>query len=140
MAARTVAGVLTLVIIAVPTLIYAGASGVLTFDRLAPILIGVAACLLLVVVYVLSLGLINRVERRRVAVARAAFEATSSDPMLTRPELRAYAAQQAEDVARAGKFAFRSKVAVTLIVPPLFAGAALLADFIFSPVVAALLR
>lgn len=71
-ATRTVAGVLTLVILGVPTLIYASVFGLLTGDQLGPILIGVILAVLVVVAYIVVLTTIRKRTERNVAARQVA--------------------------------------------------------------------
>jgi hypothetical protein len=111
-AARTLAGVLTLVTIGVPSLIYAAASGVLTFDQVGPILIGVALVVLGAVAYVLVLRSIGRRGRRKIAEAISVAEARLRSPSLTAAQIKSISAQRSEEIDRAQK---RLRVTVNLV-------------------------
>jgi Mg2+/citrate symporter len=71
-AARTLAGVFTLVVVGVPALIYAGASGVLDSDQVWTILIGIVLAAVVVVAYVLVLRGSRRRERSKIDSAERA--------------------------------------------------------------------
>ncbi|SIN91269.1 hypothetical protein SAMN05443544_1817 [Agromyces cerinus subsp. cerinus] len=64
-AARTIAGVLTILIVGVPALIWAALSGVLTWDMVAPALIGFGLFLVVLIVYVTLLLVIRAVARSK---------------------------------------------------------------------------
>jgi hypothetical protein len=112
-AARTLAGVFTLVVIGVPALIYAGASGVLTWDRLGPILIGLALAALVVLAYVAILRVILGIERRKLAQASRTFEVSSNGQALSPEELLALVDALAHTTDAVGKQAFRWSLATT---------------------------
>lgn len=65
-ATRTIAGVLTLIILGVPVLIWTAFTGVLTWDQVAPILIGIGMAVLFLLLYRISLRIVKRTRRRRV--------------------------------------------------------------------------
>lgn len=65
-ATRTIAGVLTILILAVPGLIYAGIYGLLTPAQVAPILIGITMFAALIVGYLFSLWVIRWTTRRKI--------------------------------------------------------------------------
>lgn len=68
-ATRTIAGVLTVVLLGVPGLIYATAAGLLRPDQLIPILIGVGVFLGLITIYLVVFVLIRASTRRRIKKA-----------------------------------------------------------------------
>lgn len=69
-AARTLAGVFTLVVIGVPALIYAGITGVLKPAQVWTILIGIALAGVVIVVYILVLRAFRSHERSKIERAR----------------------------------------------------------------------
>lgn len=113
-AARTLAGVLTLVVIGVPALLYAGASGVLTFDRVAPILIGVGLALLIAVGYVAALAFIGRLERRRIARVISASESSVRVTIRTE-DLHRYSMAQRAAIESARRSSRRSTIGTTFV-------------------------
>lgn len=68
-ATRTIAGVLTILILAFPGLIYAGIFGLLTPAQVAPILIGIALIAVLITGYLVVLWWIRR--KTRIAIEDA---------------------------------------------------------------------
>jgi hypothetical protein len=111
---RTIAGVLTLVAVGVPALIYAAASGVLTFDRVAPILIGVGLVLLLGIGYVLALRFIARRERRRIAEVINSSEGRVSITFRYE-DLASFSVQQRADIESARKSSLRSTIGTSAL-------------------------
>lgn len=94
---RTIAGVLTIVIIGVPALIWAAVTGVLTWDTAAPILIGLGLFLLLLIVYIVALWVITRIERKKVAKALKKDRGPTSSPI---PSAEVFLSYSAEHRAR----------------------------------------
>lgn len=68
-AARTLAGILTLVFLGLPGVIYAMAAGVLTVPQVMPIVIGVGIFLGLLLGYVIAQLIVRGVARRRIVEA-----------------------------------------------------------------------
>lgn len=79
-ATRTIAGVLTILILAVPGLIYAGIYGLLTPAQVAPILIGIAGFAALVIGYLSVLWVIRLTTRRNI---KKTLERENRDAVLT---------------------------------------------------------
>lgn len=78
-------GVLTLVIIGVPTLLWAAVSGALQWQTVAPILVGIALFGGLAAIYMVTVVGIRRRERQKIAEALAVEEYVSDtlpDPKL----------------------------------------------------------
>lgn len=65
-ATRTIAGVLTIILLAVPGLIYAGIYGLLTPAQVAPILIGIACFAAVIMSYLFVLWAIRLTTRRKI--------------------------------------------------------------------------
>lgn len=84
-ATRTIAGILTLVFLGVPGLIYAVSVGALTPDQAAPIWIGIGLFLGVILLYVAAIATIGAVSRSR---ERAALRAEAPPAELTRRLLR----------------------------------------------------
>jgi len=76
-ATRTVAGVLTIVLMAVPGLVYATIFGLLRLAAVLPILIGIALFAVVLVMYIVVLRVIRRRERKKIAGALAKDESRS---------------------------------------------------------------
>ncbi|MFE4082265.1 hypothetical protein [Paenarthrobacter sp. YIM B13468] len=81
---RTVAGVLTIVILAVPGLIYAAIFGLLTLGQVIQILIGIGVFALILAVYIVVLRMIRRRESKKIA--RALAEDKSQSGAIPTPE------------------------------------------------------
>lgn len=76
-AARTIAGVLTIVILAVPGLVYATIFGLLRLDSVLPILIGIALFIVVLIVYIFVLRGIRRKESSEIEGVLAKDESRS---------------------------------------------------------------
>jgi hypothetical protein len=124
-AARTVAGVLTLVILGVPTLIYASVFGLLKGDQLGPILIGIAGTAAIVLGYILVLRMIRKRTERTVAAKKFAKAADLRRALLT-PEELARIKEEAEKEINETYRRSRAQSFVTTAVAVLFGIAAAL--------------
>jgi len=85
-ATRTIAGVLTVIILSVPGLLYALGFGILALGQVLPILIGISLFLVISATYVVVLRAIRRSERRKFARALE-DDSPSSGPALSSEDL-----------------------------------------------------
>jgi hypothetical protein len=92
-ATRTVAGILTIVVLAVPGLIYAAIFGLLAPRQVIPILIGIVLFALVLLTYVLVLRTIRRREIRKIKSALERDE-TKWGPIPTVSELIGVSAEE----------------------------------------------
>jgi len=128
---RTIAGILTILILGVPGLIYLLGFGLLTFGQVAPILIGLGLSTLVLVSYVLVLRRIRRKERLELLRALLDEQPISGSPVSPedvlafstqqmREVLSRYPTRSQADVTNAAKASLRKQIITTVVGLPIF--------------------
>lgn len=124
---RTVSGVLTIVILAVPGLIYATVFGLLTLDQVIPIFIGIALFAVVLTAYIFLLRVIRRSEIKKIAQALLAENKGRTELLLTPEQLMGfsdaerariislYSKSTRDGIGKAEKFAQLAAMVVTLL-------------------------
>lgn len=124
---RTVSGVLTIVILAVPSLIYATFFGLLAPNQVIPILIGIALFAVVLTVYIFLLRMIRRSEIKKIAHALLAENKERTEPLPTPEQLMGfsdaerariisvYSKNTQDGIGKAEKFALRAAKVATIL-------------------------
>jgi len=129
-AARTLAGVFTLVIIGVPALIYAGITGVLQPAQVWTIIIGIALAGVVIVGYIFVIRAFRRRERQKIQRAMADADVRRLVAMVSEEDLEKIFKETTQKVGTAQRW-FSIQASVSTLLAVATAAAAALAPTLF---------
>ncbi|XYX63144.1 hypothetical protein ACAE71_02993 (plasmid) [Clavibacter nebraskensis] len=114
-AARTLAGVFTLVVVGVPALIYAGIARALTPAQIWTIVIGIVLAAVVIVVYIFVLRAFRRGEQRKIDRAKAEEAESLIDAELTAEDRARIQRTRMQTVHKAQRWANVGAIASALL-------------------------